>query len=211
METSPPNSPNPPSPDDESETPSPAFADALQQFEREAPEAAQAKRATELKAGQKVNGTVVSVAADHALVDIGARSEAVADLAPFRNEDGTLRIEAGQAVDLFVVEVGDQITLAPSLRADPKAGLDRMRQARTAGVPVEGRVTAVNAGGLEVELGGLRGFCPVSQVELGYCADPSVYVGRTLEFQITQVDEGRKSVVLSRRELLRREIGRAHV
>jgi predicted RNA-binding protein with RPS1 domain len=61
-----------------------------------------------------------------------------------------------------------------------------------------------HTGGLEVELGGVRGFCPVSQVELGYCAEPASYVGRTLEFVVTQVDDKRRSVVLSRRELLRR-------
>jgi len=194
--------PSPP-PDDDAEAPSSAFGEALNEFEAKTP--APAKRpAKPLAPGRKVHGTVVSIADTHALIDIGARSEAVADLAPFRNEDGTLRIEPGQTLDLFVVEVGDQITLAPALRSDRKAGLDRMREARAAGMPVEGRVTGVNTGGLEVDLGGVRGFCPVSQVELGYCAEPASYVGRTLEFVVTQVEDKRRSVVLSRRELLRR-------
>src|SRR5438094_96218 len=60
-------------------------------------------------------------------------------------------------------------------------------------------------GGLEVELGGVRGFCPVSQVEAAFCADPSVYVGRTLQFLVTELDEARGTAVLSRKALLRRE------
>jgi small subunit ribosomal protein S1 len=44
----------------------------------------------------------------------------------------------------------------------------------------------------------------VSQIESGYCADPSGYVGRTLEFLVTAIEDSRRSAVLSRRQLLRR-------
>ena len=57
---------------------------------------------------------------------------------------------------------------------------------------------------MAVDITGVRGFCPMSQIESGFCADPSVYVGRTLEFVVTSVEEGRGSVVLSRRQFLRR-------
>jgi len=39
-------------------------------------------------------------------------------------------------------------------------------------IPVEGRVAAVNKGGFEVEISGLRAFCPISQMELRYCENP---------------------------------------
>jgi small subunit ribosomal protein S1 len=80
-----------------------------------------------------------------------------------------------------------------------------MREAQQAGMPVSGRVVELNAGGLRVDLGGVRGFCPISQIELGFCAEPSVYVGRTLEFLVTGIEESRRSVVVSRRQLLQRE------
>ena len=198
-------SPTIPDPDDEQD-PAPAeFARALEEFERGARPAAMAARAAgRIAVGMKVRGTVVAIGPEHALLDIGARSEAVADLAPFRNEDGTLRIATGQPLELYVVEADDQVVLAPSLRADPGAALGQMRDAHAAGLPVTGRVTGINAGGLEVDLGGARGFCPVSQIESGYCADPSTYLGRTLEFLVTAIEDTRRSVVLSRRQLLRR-------
>jgi len=200
-------SPDPilPDPDDEQGPASAGFARALEAFERDArPAAAAARAADRITAGMKVRGTVVAIGAEHALLDIGARSEAVADLTHFRNEDGTLRIATGEPLELYVVEADDQVVLAPSLRADPGAALGQMRAAHAAGVPVTGRVTAINAGGLEVDMGGARGFCPVSQIESGYCADPSIYMGRTLEFLVTGIDDTRRSVVLSRRQLLRR-------
>jgi small subunit ribosomal protein S1 len=194
-----------PDPDDEQGTTADEFARALEEFERAARPAAMAARAAApIAVGMKLRGTVVAIGAEHALLDIGARSEAVADLSHFRNEDGTLRIAVGEAFDLFVVEAGDQVVLAPSLRADPGTALRQMREAHAAGVPVTGRVTGLNAGGLEVDLGGARGFCPLSQIETGYCADPSTYAGRTLEFLVTGIEDSRRSFVLSRRQLLRR-------
>lgn len=193
-------------PDPDDEAPSSDFAHLLDEFERGAASARQAARAAvTLSPGDRVRGKVIAIEADHALIDVGARSEATADLADFRNPEGILRIAVGDVLDLFVVEAGEQIVLAPSLRADPKAGLAALREARAAGMPVSGRVTGVNSGGLQVDLGGVRGFCPVSQIESGYCADASIYVGRSLEFLVTALEEGRRSVVLSRRQLLRRK------
>ena len=196
----------PPDPDDES--PASDFARALEEFESGGAEARRLahREVAAPTPGAKVRGRVVSIGADHALFDVGARSEASADLAPFRDEAGGLRIAIGDVIELFVIEAGEQIVLAPSLRGEASgAGMERMRAAREAGMPVSGRVTGVNAGGLQVDLGGVRGFCPLSQIESGYCAEPAAYVGRTLEFLVTALEEARRGVVLSRRELLRRE------
>jgi len=194
-----------PAPDPETAAPSTEFARALEAFERGSrPAASAAGAAKALAVGMKVRGRVVTVAHDSLLIEFGGRSEAVAELHPFRDPDGAVRVAVGDELELFVVEAGDQVVLAPSIRADPGAGLAAARVARAAGVPVIGRVTAINAGGLAVDLGGARGFCPLSQIELGFCADPSVYVGRTLEFLVTSIEETRVSAVLSRKLLLRR-------
>ncbi|HEY6867011.1 MAG TPA: S1 RNA-binding domain-containing protein [Candidatus Eisenbacteria bacterium] len=195
----------PSDPDAAGEPPSPEFARALAEFERGAGGATEAERAgTELSVGARVRGMVVSVGAEHVLIGYGGRSEGVAETRHFRADDGTLRIAPGDSVELFVVEAGDQIVLAPTLRADPHAALRQLREAHAGEVPVSGRVTGLNAGGLEVDLGGARGFCPMSQIEAGFCAEPSVHVGRTLEFLITSVGDARGGIVLSRRRLLRR-------
>ena len=108
-----------PDPDDAQGPTAEEFAKALEEFERGArPAAAAARAAARITVGMKVRGTVVAIGAEHALLDISARSEAVADLSPFRNEDDSLRIAVGEALELFVLEAGDQVVLAPSLRAD---------------------------------------------------------------------------------------------
>src|SRR5678816_4174255 len=72
---------------------------------------------------------------------------------------------------------------------------------------VEGVITGVNKGGFEVDVGGVRAFCPLSQVELRPVDDPAEYVGRRLTFRITRHEEDRRgtNVVLSRRALLEEE------
>jgi len=182
------------------------FAKALEAFEQgQRPAEAGTRATSDPTPGSRVRGTVVAITDQHALIDVGARSEAVSDLQHFRGEDGALKIAVGDALELFVVESGDSLVLAPSARMDPRAGLATMREAQQAGMPVSGRVVELNAGGLRVDLGGVRGFCPISQIELGFCAEPSVYVGRTLEFLVTGLEESRRSVVVSRRQLLQRQ------
>jgi ribosomal protein S1 len=201
----PPIESTPPSEPEEDATASAEFARALDEFEQDKRSAAAAAgAATEITVGMKLKGKVVSVGEEHTLLDFGGRSEAVAETRHFRAEDGAPSVKPDDVLELFVVEAGDQVVLAPSIRADAQTALRQMREAHAAGVPVSGRVTGLNSGGLEVDLSGERAFCPLSHIDSSFCADPSVFVGRTLEFLVTSVGDSRGSVVLSRRQLLRR-------
>jgi len=196
-------------PDSEELSPSQDFARALEAFERGAgpglAAAIPAGVAREFAVGDKVRGRIVAIGDTHALVDHGGRSEALADLGPFRGDDGALGIAVGDTLELFVVESGDQVVLAPVAVSEKGTELRTLREALASGMPVSGRVSAVNAGGLTVEIGGVRGFCPVSQIDTTFVTDPSVFVGRTLEFIVTRVEDARGGVVLSRRQQLMRE------
>ena len=225
----------PPVPDDDDEIreadAAAEFGAMLEAFERSqpsrpAPTAAKggergARRSTneELRLGSRVRGRIVSVSGDNLLLDIGGRSEAVADAREFRDEAGVLKVEVGQELELFVVETGEQTLLARAARrgaggAKGRVSLDAVKQSRAAEVPVRGKVTAVNTGGLAVDVDGVRAFCPLSQIDAAYVEDPAPFVGRVLEFLVTEVDESRQRVIVSRKRLLQREqaeIGRAHV
>ncbi|MCA8917441.1 MAG: S1 RNA-binding domain-containing protein, partial [Planctomycetes bacterium] len=65
-------------------------------------------------------------------------------------------------------------------------------------------VSGVNKGGVKVDLGGIQAFCPISQLELSYVPDASVYLQKTLRFTITEI-KGDRDVVLSRRPILAAE------
>jgi len=188
----------------DAEAPSEEFAKALDEFEQRPDQVAAGPPAPDIHIGQKVSAKVVSLGDEYALLDFGGRSEAVAEMRAFRDEEGKPKIAVGETLNLFVVDAGDPIVLASVMPSKGGAALARLKDAKSAGIPVTGRVTGLNAGGLTVDLGGARGFCPVSQIELGFCDNPSAYVGKTLEFLVTAVEEGRRGAVLSRRQLLRR-------
>jgi small subunit ribosomal protein S1 len=174
------------------------FARALREFE--------STRGTESPAiGSRVRGRVIQLTEDFCFIDFGGRSEGAMDLRAYSEATGDRELHIGDELELYVVDNRDQVTLAPSIRADPAVALSQVTDARLSGMPISGRVTGTNSGGLEVEIAGLRAFCPVSQIDAGFCPDPSVFVGRTLEFLVTEVAEKGRRLVVSRKALLRRE------
>ena len=71
-------------------------------------------------------------------------------------------------------------------------------------------MTGINKGGLEVDLGGgTRAFCPLSQADAKFLEDPKELIGQSLRFLVTDVRDGGKNVVVSRRALLQREASEA--
>jgi small subunit ribosomal protein S1 len=85
------------------------------------------------------------------------------------------------------------------------AGLAELETAHAGRVPIEGKVSGVNKGGLEVEIAGVRAFCPVSQIDRTFVQDTQAFVGKTLTFLITELAEGGKRIVVSRRAVLEQE------
>ncbi|HJT79401.1 MAG TPA: S1 RNA-binding domain-containing protein, partial [Gemmataceae bacterium] len=74
-----------------------------------------------------------------------------------------------------------------------------------ANMTVEARVTATNKGGLAVEVNGIRGFMPISQIDLYRVETPEQYVNQKLLCLVTEVNPEERNLVVSRRALLERE------
>src|SRR5262249_48667374 len=159
----------------------------------------EARRAVER--GQVVKGRVIQISEEHVFVDVGGKGEAWIDRAELLDEQGQLKVRVGDDVEATVVATGDEIRLSHRLRQGAQAR-DALAIAAQTGVPVEGRVAAVIKGGYEVTVGGLRAFCPFSQMDLRRTQAPDEYVGRVLEFRVTQFAERGRNIVLSRRQLL---------
>jgi small subunit ribosomal protein S1 len=198
--------------------PAPTAASAAEPATDEAPaaasgefarllEASEAKGpggAREVKAGDRVKGKIVSLSEDSAFVDFGGRAEGALPIAQIKDADGKVTKNVGDAIDASVVSVEGQITLALAVkRVD--ASLQVLIDAQKSGTPVEGKVKGTNSGGFEVMLGGVRGFCPFSQMDVGPVGDGAQYVGQTLQFRVLDVAEKGRRVVLSRKALLKGE------
>ncbi len=155
--------------------------------------------------GTKVKGKIVQIGEDTCFVDFGGRSEGAVETKHLVPEGSDSKPEVGDEVELYIVADGDQIILAPTVTLQPSEAVQAIIEARQTKTPISGKVNSINSGGLEVSLSGQRAFCPFSQIEEGYCAEPSGYLGQTLEFLVQDVTDNGKNIVVSRRALLRRE------
>jgi small subunit ribosomal protein S1 len=90
-----------------------------------------------------------------------------------------------------------------------QGGIDLLMDAARNEVPVEGKVKEPCKGGFHVEIMQRRAFCPASQIELRFSDRPEDHVGKTYLFLVTRVEEGGKNIVVSRRDLLKREMEKA--
>jgi len=70
---------------------------------------------------------------------------------------------------------------------------------------LEGVVTGMNKGGLDIDIGGARAFLPASQVDLRRIKDISVLIGEHVQCVVAQVDRTTKDLIVSRRKAMERE------
>ena len=165
-------------------------------------------RRPRLAIGDTVRGKVVSIGPEVTVVELAGGGEGTLETLELRDPEGALIAKEGETIEARVVALGEKQGFV-SLRRGTIAGRGReaLGEAATTGVPVEGLITGVNKGGFEVDVGGVRGFCPLSQLELRPVADPAAYVGQRLSFRVSRYEEDRRgaNLVLSRRALLEEE------
>jgi small subunit ribosomal protein S1 len=91
-------------------------------------------------------------------------------------------------------------------RVVDKAGVRKaLRAARDLHQRVQGVVYGYNRGGFDVLVGGVRAFCPASAMSLTHIEDPGTLVGQRCEFSLPQDKGGKKSIIVSRRNILEKE------
>lgn len=142
--------------------------------------------------GQRVRARVSRVTASTVFFDIGGKADAAMDRAEVPED-----LSLGQELECFVGSMQDgELKLTRSLSGDSTR--EMLGEARENGIPVNGKVTGRNDHGFEVQLsGGVRAFCPLSQIDHTVDPDLDSYVGRTMAFTILDV-RGRDAIVSHR-------------
>ncbi len=88
---------------------------------------------------------------------------------------------------------------------DKPAVRKALRAARDLHQRVQGLVYGYNRGGFDVLVGGVRAFCPASAMSLTPIEDPNTFLGQRCEFSLPQDKGGKKSIIVSRRNILEKE------
>lgn len=121
----------------------------------------------QLETGDVIEGVVSSVRKHEVWIDLGARGVGVV----MRREIGHGQVlEPGQKITVSVIdpEMEEGYALLSMKRAVKDRGWDELRRAMEAQEIVEVSPYDANRGGLLVELEGIRGFLPVSQLAAGH-------------------------------------------
>ncbi len=155
----------------------------------------------DVKAGDKLTGTIIQIDGPDAFVDCGLRNELPIDVQELKDDDGKMKFEVGDEITGHVQKVKDglKLTLAINLR---EAGREALATAFAAGTPIKGKVGSTNKGGFSVDLNGTRAFCPFSQIDVRRADNPEIFVGQTYQFKILELSEDGRNIVVSRRALL---------
>src|SRR6266571_1184160 len=131
----------------------------------------------DFREGSIVKGRILEIRPREVLVDIGYKSEGV--------------IPSSEFEDIQSLEVGDEVDVLLE-RLENDEGM------------IKGKVKSVVKGGLMVNIG-VEAFLPASQIDIIPPKDLQQFVGNTYDFKIVKINDDRKNVVLSRRELIEQE------
>jgi small subunit ribosomal protein S1 len=153
--------------------------------------------------GSIVKGRILQKRTNEVLIDIGYKSEGVISLSEFEDGDD---LEVGHEVEVLLerLENDEGMVVLSKEKAAQKQNWEKIVQIFNNGGLITGKVKAVVKGGLMLNVG-VEAFLPGSQVDIIAPKDLRVYEGKTLECKIVKLNEERKNVVLSRRELIEAE------
>ena len=156
----------------------------------------------ELREGSIVTGTIQEIRPQVVLVDIGYKSEGATSISECEDED----FEVGDQIEVLLerLENDEGIVVLSKEKAAHKQNWDKIVGVYRDGGLVKGKVKSVVKGGLMVNVG-VEAFLPGSQVDIIPPRDLNEYVGKVYEFKIVKVNDDRKNIVLSRREVIEAE------
>ncbi len=152
--------------------------------------------------GDIVNGTILEIRPQVVLVDIKYKSEGVIPVSEFEDEE----IEVGDEIEVLIesLENDEGLVVLSKEKAAHKQNWDKIVAVYKDGGLVKGKVKSVVKGGLMVNVG-VEAFLPGSQVDIIPPKDLNEFVGNVYEFKIVKVNDERKNIVLSRREVIEAE------
>ena len=147
-----------------------------------------------------VEARIISVSDRDVMVDFGGKSEGLVARHEFGNDDP----KVGETVELFLERMEDKLGQAVLSRskAEFMGVWNNVKQKYADAETVEGTISRRIKGGMVVNILGVDAFLPGSQLDVRPIRDFDAYVGKTFEFKIVKVNEFRKNIVVSRKELL---------
>lgn len=164
-----------------------------------------------LQYGDTVDGTIMRIDKDEVLVNIGAKAEGFVPIREMQSltQEDRADLKPGDTLLVFVVQAEDREGRA--ILSIDKARQERswrvLQQTYESGDVIDAKVINYNKGGLLVNLDGVRGFVPSSQVstisrgpETQKQSDMAKLVGQSLSLKVIEINRNRNRLILSERQ-----------
>lgn len=161
-----------------------------------------------IEEGDIVTGTVIAVDEKEVTVDLGYYAEGIIRAEDYNREPGFSlknQVQPGDEIQASVLRTDDghgNILLSRTEAADVLAW-EKLSQYKEEGTVLDVTVKGIVNAGVIAYVEGIRGFIPASRLSLSYVEDLNEYLNRPLKVQVFEVDESKKRLILSARELLR--------
>ena len=174
--------------------------------------AAQDFKPKKFERGEQVEGEIVAITNNELILDLGAKSEGVINKNDL-SDDQEKAVKVGDRFKAYVLQSeGDsgQIVLSPyppTAVARGKRGEEQRKKwqgvisAFQKKTNVTGKVLEVNKGGLMVDVAGIRGFIPSSQIGIANFGNEGLtgLVGQNIPLSVVEVDPLNNRLILSAR------------
>lgn len=160
----------------------------------------QASKFENLVENTLIKGRITEIRQNEVVVDIGGKSEGAIDMAEFLSPED---LQIGQEIDVFLEKLEDK-SGSPVLsfdKAEQKKNWETILAKCQEGSIVSGRVRSKVKGGLVVSIG-VDAFLPASQIDVQPPKNLDQYIGQTYDFKILKINQERKNIIISRRELI---------
>ncbi len=151
--------------------------------------------------GSIISGKIVEKRNDGVLVDIGYKAEGYVPNVEFRNFE---EVKIGDEIDVFLDEIENENNM-PEIsyqKAESLKAWERITSEFGENSVITGTMKHRVKGGIIVDLGGVEAFLPGSQVDIGPVRNLDEFLGNDYDFKILKINNERRNIVVSRRELL---------
>ncbi|MGL4854004.1 MAG: S1 RNA-binding domain-containing protein, partial [Lentisphaeria bacterium] len=154
------------------------------------------------KENSVLKGTIAEKRDNGALINIGFKADGFVPKEEFVAWDS---VKIGDEVEVYLEELEDSRDRTPVLsvlKAQQLHAWNFLVDNCEENSVVDGHVKHRVKGGLIVDVLGVEAFLPGSQIDLGPVKNMDAFVGETLKLKVLKINQERKNVVVSRRELL---------
>lgn len=161
--------------------------------------------------GRIVDGRIVELSEEWALIDVGFKSEGTVKLDEWGPDEPAPKV--GDTVKVLIEEMEDDLGAADDpygmislskRKAEKIIQWEAMMESVAEGQVVTGLVIRKIKGGLLCDIG-VNVFLPGSQVDIRRPGDIGDFIGRVIQAEVLKIDDTRRNIVISRRSLIERQ------